>query len=92
MSGKVEQPKDGKVVTLPAPRSRRRNLLYAVVAILVVGFCIYEIFRINYAPVKTEVALETTVENAVTVEGLVVRDESYIRADAAGTLVPLVTV
>lgn len=91
MSGKVEQPKDGKVVALPAPRSRRRNLLYAVVAILVVGFCIYEIFRINYAPVKTEVALETTVENAVTVEGLVVRDESYIRADAAGTLVPLVT-
>ena len=60
-------------------------------AVLVVGVSVYQIFRINYSPVDTEIALETTVDNAVTVEGFVVRDESYIRADAAGTLVPLVT-
>lgn len=91
MPGQVENPREQKVVPLHKPRGSRKNWLYAVLAVLVVGFCVYEIFRINYRPVETEIALDATVEDAVTVEGFVVRDESYIRAEAAGTLVPLVT-
>lgn len=91
MPNKVAKNDGGKVVPLHPKKKKSINILYALLAVLVVGVSIYEIFRINYSPVETEVALETTVNNAVTAEGFVVRDESYIRADAAGTLVPLVT-
>lgn len=91
MSNRIEKQDGGKVVPLHPKRKKSMNILYALLAVLVVGVSVYQIFRINYSPVDTEIALETTVDNAVTVEGFVVRDESYIRADAAGTLVPLVT-
>ncbi len=91
MPNRIEKQDGGKVVPLHPKRKKSTNILYALLAFLVVGVSVYQIFRINYSPVDTEIALETTVDNAVTVEGFVVRDESYIRADAAGTLVPLVT-
>lgn len=79
-----------KVVKLNNPKKKRTTLVYAALAILIVGICIYQIFKINYSPVKTEVAFEKTISKTVSTETFVVRDESYIRADAAGTLVPLV--
>ena len=79
-----------KVVKLNNPKKKRTTLVYAALAILIVGICIYQIFKINYSPVKTEVAFEKTISKTVSTQTCVVRDESYIRADAAGTLVPLV--
>ena len=79
-----------KVVKLNNPKKKRTTLVYAALAILIVGICIYQIFKINYSPVKTEVAFEKTISKTVSTQTFVVRDESYIRADAAGTLVPLV--
>ncbi|MGN0570992.1 MAG: HlyD family efflux transporter periplasmic adaptor subunit [Candidatus Fimenecus sp.] len=79
-----------KVVKYPQ-KKKPTTVLYTVLALLIVGICIYQIFKINYSPVKTEIALEKTVSKAVTTDGFVVRDETYITADAVGTLVPLVT-
>lgn len=72
-------------------KKKSATVLYTALALLIVGICIYQIFKINYSPVKTELALEKTISNAVVTEGFVVRDETYITADAVGTLVPLVT-
>ena len=79
-----------KVVKYPQ-KKKSATALYAALALLIVGICIYQIFKINYSPVKTEIALEKTISKAVTTDGFVVRDETYITADAVGTLVPLVT-
>lgn len=76
------------------PMQKKKNpttVLYTLAALLIIFACAYQVFRINYSPVKTEPALEKTVSKAVTTDGFVVRDESYITANAAGTLVPLVT-
>lgn len=85
-----ERKTDEKVVKYPQ-KKKSQTTLYTVLAILIVGICVYQIFKINYSPVKTEIAMEKTVSEAVTTEGFIVRDESYITADAVGTLVPLVT-
>ena len=85
-----ETQNEQKVVKLNDPKKNRTTLVYAALAILVVGICIYQIFKINYSPVKTEIAFEKTISKTVSTQTFVVRDESYIRADAAGTLVPLV--
>lgn len=79
-----------KIVRLHAKR-KKTTYLYAVLAILVVVVGIYQIVKINYSPVETEVAFEKTVSNAVTTQAFIVRDETYIKANAVGTLVPLVT-
>lgn len=85
-----ERKTNEKVVKYPQ-KKKSATALYAALAFLIVGICIYQIFKINYSPVKTEIALEKTVSKSVTTEGFVVRDETYITADAVGTLVPLVT-
>ncbi len=81
-----------KVVSLPQKQKKKSTTaLYTVAAILIVAICVYQIFKINYSPVKTEIALEKTISKAVTTDGFVVRDETYVTADAVGTPVPLVT-
>lgn len=85
-----ERKTDEKIVKLPQKR-KSATVLYTVLAVLVIGICVYQVFKINYSPVKTEIALEKTISKAVTTAGFVVRDETYITADATGTLVPLVT-
>ena len=71
MPNRIEKQDGGKVVPLHPKRKKSMNILYALLAVLVVGVSVYQIFRINYSPVETEIALETTVDNAVTVEGFV---------------------
>ena len=85
-----ERREQNKVIRLHAKR-KKLTYVYTVLAVLVVVVCIYQIIKINYRPVKTEIALERTVSNAVTTQGFIVRDETYVKADAVGTLVPLVT-
>lgn len=85
-----ERREQNKVIRLHAKR-KKMTYVYAVLAVLVVVVCIYQIIKINYSPVETEVAFERTVSNAVTTQGFIVRDETYVKADAVGTLVPLVT-
>lgn len=84
-----EKREQNKVVRLNA-KKKKMTRLYTVLAVVVVAMCIYQVFKINYSPVKTEVAFEKTISNAVTTQGFVIRDETYIKANAVGTLVPLV--
>ncbi len=83
--------KNDKVVPLhPNRKKKKTTLFYAVLAAIVVCLCIYQVFKINYSPVKTEIAFQKTVSNTASCEGFVVRDETPIKTDTDGTLVPLV--
>ncbi len=84
-----ETREQNKIVRLNR-KKKKMTRFYTVLAIIVVAMCIYQVFKINYNPVKTEIAFEKTISNAVTTQGFVVRDETYIKANAVGTLVPLV--
>lgn len=84
-----EKREQNKVVRLNA-KKKKMTRLYTILAVVVVAMCIYQVFKINYSPVKTEIAFEKTISNAVTTQGFVIRDETYIKANAVGTLVPLV--
>ena len=73
-------------------RKTKKNMtvLYVVIALLFIVFFLYQIFKINYSPVKTQVALEKTVSASTVTDAFVVRDEYPITATISGTLVPLV--
>lgn len=71
------------------PKRRSATPLYVLLAVALIGVCIYQIFKINYTPVKTEIALQKTISRSATTEAFVVRDETYITANVSGTLVPL---
>ncbi len=64
--------------------------LYIALAAAIIVFFLYEVFKINYEPVKTEVALQKTVASSAVTEAFIVRDEYPIEASVSGTLVPLV--
>ena len=66
------------------------TILYVVIAIAFIAFFLYQVFKINYEPVKTEVALEKTVSASAVTQAFIVRDEYPIEASVTGTLVPLV--
>ena len=66
------------------------TILYVVIALLFIAFFLYQVFKINYEPVKTEVALEKTVSASAVTQAFIVRDEYPIEASVTGTLVPLV--
>lgn len=83
---------DEKVVKLGGRKKKKKYLpfLYAAFALIIVGVFMYQVYKINYSPVKTEIALEKTVSNSVSTSAFVVRDETPIKANVTGTLVPLV--
>jgi len=66
------------------------TIVYIVIALLFIAFFLYQLFKINYKPVKTEVALEKTVASSAVADSFIVRDEYPISASVSGTLVPLV--
>jgi hypothetical protein len=66
------------------------TILYVVIALLFIAFFLYQVFKINYEPVKTEAALEKTVSASAVTQAFIVRDEYPIEASVTGTLVPLV--
>lgn len=83
--------RNDKVVPLhPTRKKKKTTLFYTILAVVVVCLCVYEVFKINYSPVETEVAFQKTVYNTASCEGFVVRDETPIKTDTDGTLVPLV--
>ena len=66
------------------------TVVYIIAAALFIAFFLYQLFRINYNPVKTEMALEKTVSSSTVTDCFIVRDEYPIAASVTGTLVPLV--
>lgn len=66
------------------------TIVYIVIALLFIAFFLYQLFKINYKPVKTEVALEKTIASSAVTDSFIVRDEYPISASVSGTLVPLV--
>lgn len=85
----MSEQKTDKIVKLN-PKKKSTTLVYVLLAVGIICVCIYQIFKINYTPVQTEIALEKTVSKSVTTETFIVRDETYITAQVSGTLVPLV--
>lgn len=70
--------------------SKNMTIVYIVIALLFIAFFLYQIFKINYSPVKTQAALENTVSASTVTNAFIVRDEYPITATISGTLVPLV--
>ena len=56
---------DEKVVKFGGRKKKKKYLpfLYAAFALIIVGIFMYQVYKINYSPVKTEIALEKTVSN-----------------------------
>ncbi len=66
------------------------NLLYIVIAIFICVYFLFLVFKINYEPVKTQIALKKNVSATALTNAFIVRDEYPIEASVSGTLVPLV--
>lgn len=64
--------------------------LYILIAALFIVCFLYQLYKINYKPVKTEVALEKTIASSTVTDAFIVRDEYPITASVSGTLVPLI--
>ena len=58
--------------------------------ILAALYCCYQLYQWRVPSVKTEVALEQSVYNAVDAEVFVVRDEYILSNTASGKVIPLV--
>lgn len=69
---------------------KKMNAVYIVAGVIFIIFFLYQVFKINYQPVKTQVALSKTVASTAITDAFVVRDEYPIEASVTGTLVPLV--
>lgn len=69
---------------------KKMTVVYIVAAVAFIAFFLYQVFKINYQPVKTQVALSKTVASTAVTDAFVVRDEYPIEASVTGTLVPLV--
>lgn len=69
---------------------KKMNAVYIVAGVIFIIFFLYQVFKINYQPVKTQVALSKTVASTAVTDAFVVRDEYPIEASVTGTLVPLV--
>ena len=69
---------------------KKMNAVYIVAGVIFIIFFLYQVFKINYQPVKTQVALNKTVASTAVTDAFVVRDEYPIEASVTGTLVPLV--
>ncbi|NMP38189.1 MAG: hypothetical protein GX051_08770 [Clostridiales bacterium] len=67
-----------------------KYILCSAAGILIVAYLCYQAYMSTYDPIKTQVALETTVYDAIDTDVFVIRDEQYIVKDVSGTLVPLV--
>lgn len=80
---------DNKIVNLKKNKKIYTGLYIAVGALIIILF-LYQVFKINYQPVKTQVALNKTVSSTAVTDSFIVRDEYPIEATASGTLVPLV--
>lgn len=82
--------KDNVVPINTKKKKKYLPLLYIVFSLAIIGIFLYQVFKINYNPVTTEIALDKTVANNVITQAFIVRDETPIIANVSGTLVPLV--
>ncbi len=81
--------KNDKILKFKDDR-KKMTLVYVLAAVAFVIFFFYQVFKINYQPVKTQVALSKTVSSNAVTQAFIVRDEYPIEASVNGTLVPLV--
>lgn len=71
-------------------KKRLSGILYTVFILLIACVFLYQIYKINCDPVKTQVALFRTVTEHLDTRAFIVRDEKLlIVPDVSGTLVPL---
>lgn len=84
-----ENKKEDKVLQFKNDK-KKMTVVYIVAAVAFIAFFLYQVFKINYQPVKTQVALSKTVASTAVTDAFVVRDEYPIEASVTGTLVPLV--
>ncbi|MBE6827272.1 MAG: hypothetical protein E7514_01485 [Ruminococcaceae bacterium] len=89
MDNKTEQTKKDNVLKFNSGR-KYAAVIYALIALLFISFFIYQIYKINHKPFKTEVTLEKTVYTSAVTDAFIIRDEYPIPASVSGTLVPLV--
>lgn len=68
-----------------------KSLLVALGIVCFIAYTGYQIYKVNYSPVKTEAALPYTSYDSIDVQLFTVRDEKYIENSAAGSIYPLVT-
>lgn len=64
--------------------------LYIALAAFIIVYFLVLVFKINYEPVKTQIATEKTVSATALTDAFIVRDEYPIKTSVSGTLVPLV--
>lgn len=64
--------------------------LYIALAVFIVVYFLILVFKINYEPVKTQIAMDKTVASTALTDAFIVRDEYPIKTSLSGTLVPLV--
>lgn len=81
--------KDNVVPINRKQKKKYKPLLYIAFAMIIIGIFLYQVYKINYNPVTTEIAIDKTVSDNVITQAFIVRDETPITANAAGTLVPL---
>lgn len=67
-----------------------RKILLAVIAVLILTFCLYQIYMLRDHRVlaKTETALTRTISRTVDTDGFVLRAETVVNCDRNGTVVP----
>lgn len=82
--------KESKVVPLHQAPKKKTTLFYILLAVAVIALSFYQVFKINYSPIKTEIAIQKTIYDTVSCDSFIVRDETPIQTNIEGTLVPLV--
>ena len=67
------------------------RILLAVIAVIVVIFCVYQIARLcsHQKMLNTQTALNRTINRTITTEGYVLREERLISYSGSGTVVPV---
>lgn len=58
--------------------------------VVVLSFCVYQVYLFSHDPVKTQTTLQQTVYKTINTDIIAVRDEKYITNEAVGVMVPLV--
>ena len=70
-----------------------RRILFILLGVCALAFVIYQVASFGssrVAKLHTQTAVSRTITRSITVDGIVVREESVLTANAAGTVVPRV--
>ncbi len=68
-----------------------KKFIAIAVALTLLTYIGYQVYRMIYKPVKTEIAYEYTVEDTVETDAFVARNEEYITNQKSGTIISVVS-